>query len=286
LILLAIRRVNLGAGEQNQTVVVRSVPVKLGTSYVNGYTTNPTTNNKNNNNTGTIDNIQYRDVGLVIDVLPTVTNEGYVQIKMKLESSNVEATGSDANLTPTFTKRSLTTISRVQDGVTAVVASVKQDNQGDSRATIPVIGLVPVLGRLFTTPKQTSSQSDIVITVTPHINRAPEINPSDHLARQSGSQQSGFPMSIEDVLYRAQSEEERERRLISQHQLSLPQQQVTNPLAEPSQPTATPAPLSSNQAAESLIFKMLTVSRAAGALQNPSSNNQADSAPPEKEPKP
>jgi type II secretory pathway component GspD/PulD (secretin) len=161
-----------------------------------------------------------------------ITNEGYVQVKMKLESSNVEASGSDATLTPTFTKRSLTTISRVQDGVTAVVASVKQDSQGDSRATIPVVGLMPVLGRLFTTPKQTNSQSDIVITVTPHIQRVPELNPEDHLARRAGSQQFGFTQSIEDVLNRAQAEEERERRLVSQQQLPTPGTQSTSEFAE------------------------------------------------------
>jgi general secretion pathway protein D len=111
--------------------------------------------------------------------------------------------GADATLTPSFTKRSLTTISRVQESVTAVVASVKQNNKGDSRVTIPVVGMVPILGRLFTTPKQTGSQSDIVITVTPHIIRPAEIKPEDHLARFSGTQSSGLSESIEDVVFRA-----------------------------------------------------------------------------------
>jgi hypothetical protein len=70
------------------------------------------------------DNIQYKDVGLVIDVTPTITNEGYVEIKMKLESSSVEDSGETANLTPTFAQRSLATTARVLDGVTAVVAVV------------------------------------------------------------------------------------------------------------------------------------------------------------------
>src|SRR5262245_4921265 len=168
--LLASTQIHGVDGEQNQTVVGRSVPIRTGSSFLNGASPLASTSTTATNSGYTVDNIQYRDVGLVIEVTPTITNEGYVQVKMKLESSNVEASGSDSTLTPTFTKRSLTTISRVQDGVTAVVASVKQNNQGDSRATIPVVGLVPILGRLFTTPKQTSSQSDIVITVTPHIN--------------------------------------------------------------------------------------------------------------------
>lgn len=208
--LLANTQIHALDGEQNQTVVGRSVPVRIGSTYVG--TTTTTTNNNN----ATVDSIQYRDVGLVIDLTPTITNEGYVQIKMKLESSNVEASATDSTLTPSFTKRSLTTISRVQDGVTSVVSGVKQDNKGDTRATIPFIGMLPLVGRLFTTPKQTSSQSDIVITVTPHIIRSAVIKPDDYLARLSGTQQSGVTQSIEDVLFRAQTEDEQERRAIAQ----------------------------------------------------------------------
>src|SRR6266545_8321717 len=83
--LLASTQVHALDGEQNQTVVGRSVPIRLGTTFLNG------ANTSGNNNNNTVDNIQYRDVGLVIDVTPVITNEGYVQVKMKLESSNVEA---------------------------------------------------------------------------------------------------------------------------------------------------------------------------------------------------
>ncbi len=64
-------------------------------------------------------------------------------------------------------------------------------------------------------PNRPAAQSDIVITVTPHIIRPAEIKPEDHLARFSGTQSSGLSMSIEDVVFRAQAEEEQERRLIS-----------------------------------------------------------------------
>ncbi|MGH9845043.1 MAG: type II secretion system protein GspD [Blastocatellia bacterium] len=212
--LLANTQIHALDGEQNQTVVGRSVPVRLGSSYLGGLAAGTATGTAASGYT--VDNIQYRDVGLVIDVTPTITGEGYVQVKMKLESSNVEASAADATLTPSFTKRSLTTISRVQDGVTAVVASVKQDNKGDSRATIPVIGMIPILGRLFSTPRQTSNHSDIIITVTPHISRTAELKPDDHLARFAGTQQGGATMSIEEVIFQAETEEEQERRRIAQ----------------------------------------------------------------------
>jgi len=244
--LLANTQIHALDGENNQTVVGRSVPIRIGSTYPAGYPIGATGGAIGaTGTTGTIDNIQYREVGLVIDVTPTITNEGYVQVKMKLESSNVEASGADSALTPSFTKRSLTTISRVQDGVTAVVASVKQDNKGDSRVTIPVVGMIPILGRLFTTPKQTSSQSDIVITVTPHIIRPAEIKPEDHLARFSGTQQSGLTQSIEDVVFRAQAEDEHERRLISRQ----PSTPLTTPIVEASvnTPNAAQAPATAKE---------------------------------------
>src|SRR5262249_32151104 len=153
--LLANTQIHALDGENNQVVVGRNVPIRTGTVYP---TLSTPTTGASPITSGTIDNITYRDVGLVIDVTPTITNEGYVQVKMKLESSNVESGGSDSTLTPSFTKRQLTTISRVQDGVMAVVASVKQDNKGDSRVTIPGVGMIPVIGRLFTAPRQTSDK--------------------------------------------------------------------------------------------------------------------------------
>jgi hypothetical protein len=169
----------------------------------------------------------------VIDATPVITHEGYVQVKMKLESSNVVASGTDSSLTPEFTKRSLTTISRVQDGVTAVVACVKQSDKGDTRASIPVIGMLPVLGRLFSAPQQFNKQSDIVITVTPHILRSPNIQPDDYLARMFGTQLTGASPSIEEVLYRAQADEEEERRSIAR-QAGSPGPQIEASVNAPS----------------------------------------------------
>ncbi len=206
--LLASTQIHALDGEQNQTKVGRSVPVRIGTNYIPGYVaqaagaTAATTgaNLLGAASSGAFDSIQYKDVGLVIDVIPTITKDGYVQIKMKLESTSVEASGADLTLTPSFTQRSLTTIARIQDGQTAVVAGIKQENKGETRAGIPVLGMIPLLGRFLTTPKESSSLSDIIITVTPHIIRSTALKQEDHLARLGGNQIGGLTPSIEDVL--------------------------------------------------------------------------------------
>jgi general secretion pathway protein D len=262
-------------GQSNNTKVGRSVPVSLGQNYGSGYGagalpgligTNPTGGQNpaaglgngflgglggGGYGGGLFNNIQYKDVGLVIEATPKITNEGYVEVKMKIETSNVES-GADP-LTPNFTQRSLNTVARIQDGVTSIVASVMQDSKDNSRASIPIIGMLPIIGRLFTTPNQESRQSDIVITVTPHIIRATEITKEDNLAKLAGlnvqTGQVGLLPSIEDVLFRAQLEEEQERRLVASER-GLP--------ADPSGNTAitqTPAQIAPGTAPNSVPLR-------------------------------
>ncbi len=258
--------------QPNNTKVGRSVPVSLGQNYGNGGYggagglggipgqqggVNPTLGGALNGfgasgyGGGLFNNIQYKDVGLVIDATPKITNEGYVELKMKIETSDVQA-GADP-LTPNFTQRSLSTTARIQDGVTSIVASVTQDSKGDSRTSIPVVGMLPFLGRLFTTPKQDTHQTDIIITVTPHIIRPTEITKEDNLAHLAGAltaagQGSGLPTSIEDVINRAVEDDEQERRLIAQER-GLPADPAANtPLQTSAQIAPVSAPNASNGA--------------------------------------
>src|SRR5262245_57895159 len=261
-------------GGENETKVGRSVPVRLGTQFGVGYGgfgglggVNGV-NGVNGNNNGGIaqgianglaaglggfgglgglgngfDSIQYRDVGLVIKAKPQITNEGYVEIKMNFESSDVVASGGDVqNLTPTFTQRSLNTVARIQDGVTAVVAGVNQDVKNNARAGLPVFGMLPLVGRLFATPRQETRQTDVIITVTPHIVRSAGITPNDFLAHVGPPQQGGMNQSIDDVINRAQVEEEQEQRLIAQ------QEAPAAPLgAQPASLTSQPASFNNQQ---------------------------------------
>jgi general secretion pathway protein D len=245
-------------GGENKTKVGRRVPVRLGQQVFGGGLNIAGLGGVNNNNGGLgqnignalanlggfggfnsgFDSIQYQDVGLVIEAKPTITTEGYVEIKMNFESSDVVASAGDVqNLTPTFTQRSLNTVARIQDGVTAVVAGVNQDQKRDSRAGVPVIGMLPLIGRLFATPRQEANQTDVIITVTPHIVRSAGITKEDYLAHIGPPQQGGMNQSIEDVINRAQVEEEEDQRLIAEQ----------NAPGAPSSPKSQPANFNNQQ---------------------------------------
>jgi general secretion pathway protein D len=237
-------------GQENKTTVGRSVPVRTGTSYAGGFfpggqgiqgqnpqggvggALNSIFGNQLGN--GVVDNIQYKDVGLVINTKPMITSEGYVEVQMEFETSDIAAGGASGDLTPTFTQRKLKSTTRMQDGVTSVVAGINQDSNNRGVSGVPVVSMVPFLGRFFSAPRNVSNNTDIIITVTPHIVRSQGINEKDHLARAAGIQQSGPGPSIEEVVYRAQQEEEQDRRQIAQQ---IPQPAPINP----SSPGATEA---------------------------------------------
>ena len=202
--LLASTQVHVIDGEPHAIRIGQRVPIRTATLPTFGTTPTGGTNPPNGGGTITgfgIDQIQYESVGLNIDMTPSVFEDD-VQMKMKIEASSID--GSTSSLTPTFNQRTMSSIARVKNGQPTMIAGVSQNVQSKSVRGLPFIGLVPILGRFFTTPEQKESQSDVVITVTPHILRRADIVEDDHLARWAGdAQNSSNQLKIEQILFLA-----------------------------------------------------------------------------------
>jgi general secretion pathway protein D len=170
--------------------------------------------------------IQYEDVGLNLDFKPKVYPNQDVQVSMTIESKD-RAAGPDP-LTPVFTQRKIEGVARIPNGKTMMIASIAQDRASDGRAGLPLVGLIPLLGRLFTTPKRDNTQSDIVITMTPRVLRAPEITPADLEPRPTGTMQTPESPSLEALLRDAEREEyfARMRALPTNQTVQLPAQVI------------------------------------------------------------
>lgn len=164
--------------------------------------------------------IQYEDTGLVLDFKPKVYPNQDVQVSMKIETKD---TNGDT-LTPTFTQRSIQGVARIPNGKTMMIASIAQDRVSDGRQGLPLIGLIPILGRLFTAPRRDNIQSDVVITMTPRVLRAPNITPSDEETRDAGSMQTPKSESLEAMLRETDRDEQlaRARTLPTNQNVQLP----------------------------------------------------------------
>jgi general secretion pathway protein D len=120
-----------------------------------------------------ITSFEYRNVGVNIDITPRVHHDGDVTLALKLEISAVGPAGYQG--LPTFNSRTLTSVIRLRDGETNILAGLISDSERTSLSGVPGLASIPFLGRLFARNKTEVTETDIVMTLTPHIVSRPDI---------------------------------------------------------------------------------------------------------------
>lgn len=199
-------------GEDIEQRIGERVPVVTAQTFPFGGTVGNTTGGNNGGlGAGGFPVVNYEPTGLTIkftkpQVFPNPDGDYDVQVGMKLESKDVVGAQTDR---PTFSERTLTGTARIKNNRTLMLASVARDRQAGGRQGIPLLGLIPILGRLISTPVRDNRKFDVVIAITPRVIRAPSITPDDQLARAVGSQ--GTPLS--DSLQAFVQEVERDEQL-------------------------------------------------------------------------
>ena len=123
-------------------------------------------------------NVQYIDVGLTLEVQPTIHNDGNVAIKVSLEVSSilkqisVPIGNGGTTLAYEIGTRNASTLLELKDGETQVLAGLIQDTDQRNSTRIPGLGDLPILGRLFGSNGTTRDKNEIVLSITPRIIRA------------------------------------------------------------------------------------------------------------------
>ncbi|MHB1215775.1 MAG: secretin N-terminal domain-containing protein [Thiobacillus sp.] len=129
----------------------------------------------NTTSTGVIsESVSYLDVGLKLDVEPSVLMHDDVQIKVGLEVSNIvrEIRSNNGTLTYQIGTRNAGTTLRLKDGETQVLAGLISDEDRSSASRIPGLGDLPLLGRLFSSQRDERSKTEIVLLITPRVLRS------------------------------------------------------------------------------------------------------------------
>ena len=224
--LIASTQIHAFNNEDSSARIGQRVPVRsatISTGFNNGGTTN-------NGNGFAGDVYTYEQTGLTLKFKPIVFPNQDVQVAMEIESKDV-VPGTTTNGNPTFTERTVKGTARVQNNKTLLLASVAQNNQSNGRTGLPLVGLIPIIGRLFTAPTKNNSQVDIVIAVTPRVIRAPTILPEDEVERDTGSLATPTSGSLEALIVKEEAEEQLAlaRRIPTTTTVQLPDQKADVP---------------------------------------------------------
>jgi len=124
-------------------------------------------------NVGVAASVSYLDVGLKLEVEPNVYLDDEVSIKVGLEVSSVvrEVPGPSSSLAYQVGTRSASTVLRLMNGETQVLAGLINDEERSSSNRVPGLGDIPAIGRLFSSQKDNKSKTEIVLLITPRIVR-------------------------------------------------------------------------------------------------------------------
>lgn len=202
--LLASTQIHAFTGEESTARIGERVPVQTAQTYpFSTVSTDTKTPNQGAFPGGGFPVINYEPTGLTLKFTPQVFPNLDVQVKMSIESKDVF----NPSLTPTFIERTITGTARIQNNKTMMLVSLAQDKAADGKQGLPLVGLIPILGRLFASPSRDNRKTDIVIAVTPRVLRAPAVTPEDERARPSGTLQTPTQGSLEAMIEEADKED-------------------------------------------------------------------------------
>jgi general secretion pathway protein D len=118
-----------------------------------------------------INSINYRQTGVIMDVLPRVNNGGLVTLDIAQEVSDVAPGGptTPGIQSPTFLQRNVTSRVVVQDGQTIGLAGLIRDNVQRGNQGIPWLKDVPLLGLLAGQQTNSRDRTELLVLITPHV---------------------------------------------------------------------------------------------------------------------
>ncbi|MBI4323402.1 MAG: type II secretion system protein GspD [Candidatus Omnitrophica bacterium] len=122
--------------------------------------------------TVTSESIQFIDVGVKLNVVPTISTDGFVVMKIKPEVSSVRETLSTSlgSKIPIVQTAEAETVVKVKDGSMVMIGGLMKDQRQDDKNMTPGLGHVPIVGPLlFSSRNAISKKTELIIFLTPRI---------------------------------------------------------------------------------------------------------------------
>lgn len=111
---------------------------------------------------------QYKDYGIKLDVEPLIKSSGDIQAKITAELSDVDP-ATTVNGQPGLLTRKTETEFSIEPGKTLVLSGLVSINKSKTKAQIPLLGSIPIIGNLFKDRSSSNKQTELVFFVTPYV---------------------------------------------------------------------------------------------------------------------
>lgn len=118
-----------------------------------------------------VNNIDYRNTGVILRVAPRINANGNVLLDVEQEISAVSTTSSTGALTPTISQRKVKSSIAVTSGQTVLLGGLISERQDAGRNGVPGLDQIPGLGDVFSRTTGAKQRTELIIFIRPQIIR-------------------------------------------------------------------------------------------------------------------
>ena len=134
---------------------------------------------------------QYQDVGVKIEMTPTVHYDHDVTLKIKIEVTAQSGSVTISGVTePILSQRVVDQVIRLREGEASILGGIQDKQETVNWTGIPGLSSIPILKYLFGSKDHTIQDDEIVFLVVPHIVRSQELDQANLRAIDTGAGQS------------------------------------------------------------------------------------------------
>ncbi|MEA2784359.1 MAG: ral secretion pathway protein [Candidatus Eremiobacteraeota bacterium] len=110
--------------------------------------------------------LQSFQTGVTLDITPIITNNGELTVALHPVVNSLTGL---VNGIPEISTRDTQTTVHLRDNETLVIGGLIQESSQRTESRIPLLGSLPLIGRVFRNDNTTSTRNELIIVVTPHI---------------------------------------------------------------------------------------------------------------------
>ncbi len=121
--------------------------------------------------------VDRKDIGIILDVLPSISPDRFVRMDIRPEISSLSAKTTQISedfSAPIIDKREVSTVVTVKDGQTVVIGGLFSNRSELRNQKVPFFGDLPIIGAIFRTKLYKREKTELLVVITPHVVNSPE----------------------------------------------------------------------------------------------------------------
>jgi general secretion pathway protein D len=116
-----------------------------------------------------VNNIEYEETGIILNVVPHINSGGLVRMEVDQTIRTVAKAAVESIGSPSFTERHVQTALLCQDGKTAIIGGIIQQQDDSGKSGIPYLKDVPIIAPIFSSTNKKTKRTELIVAITPHV---------------------------------------------------------------------------------------------------------------------